>query len=241
MVNSQNGWPASADRAEIDVQPFAVDSVSFPGGVRAGSVAAVLGHVAREFHARVEPLTEGWCWGHNYRPVPGSSVVSNHGSGTAIDVNAPRHPLGESGTFSAPQKRAIRAILKQVGGVVRWGGDYTGRKDEMHFEIDADQAAVDRVAATLTNQEDEDMSALTDTVVDLGYRLWDWLQGNEKQTGGPNKGKDLPAVVDANALKWRVEALINGRDEVLDGPTKGEPVQVVKLLKEINAKLDETS
>lgn len=241
MVNSQNGWTASPDRAQIDVQPFAAFGVQFPGGVRAGSVADVLGHVATEFHARVEPLVEGWCWGHNYREVAGSPVVSNHGSGTAIDVNAPRHPLGQSGTFTTAQKRAIRSILKQVDGVVRWGGDYSGRKDEMHFEINGSQADVDRVAAKLTNTEDEEMSALTDTVVDLGYRVLDELQGNEKQTGGPGKGTELPQVRDINALKWRVDALVKGLEEVAGGPTAGEPVAVVVLLNKILAKLDETS
>lgn len=238
MVNSQNGWPASADRADIAVEPFKVGSVEFPGGVRAGAVAAILAYVVREFHARVEPLVEGWCWGWSFRTVAGSATVSNHGSGTAVDVNAPRHPLGAIGTFTATQKRVIRAILKEVDGAVRWGGDYTGRKDEMHFEINTDMAGVDRVAARLTNQEDDEMSALTDTVVDAGFAIWDWLQGNAKSTGGTRKGKPLPQVVDQAALKWRVEALVSGREFVQDGPTKGEPVAVVQLLNEIKAKLD---
>jgi hypothetical protein len=32
---------------------------------------------------------------------------------------------------------------------VRWGGDYNGRVDEMHFEINAGQAAVNRAEANL--------------------------------------------------------------------------------------------
>jgi hypothetical protein len=44
---------------------------------------------------------------------------------------------------------AIRAILGEVGGVVRWGGDYTSRPDEMHFEINAGAAAVRAAAAKL--------------------------------------------------------------------------------------------
>jgi hypothetical protein len=230
MATSQNGWPASANRAEIHVQPFWVNSVAFPGGVAAGAVATLLAYVAAEFNARVEPLIEGSCWGYAYRDVRDGADLSNHASGTAIDINAPKHPLGQTGTFTAGQKRSIRAILKDIGGVVRWGGDYSGRKDEMHFEINADRAAVDLAAANLINKGDEDMSALTDTIVDAGYRLWDWLNGNEKQTGGPNKGKALPAVVDQNALKWRVEALVKGRTEVSEGPTKGEPVETVRAL-----------
>ena len=73
--------------------------------------------------------------GHSYRVITGSTSLSNHSSGTAIDLNAPRHPLGTSGTFTATQRSHIRSILSSCNGVVRWGGDYSGRKDEMHFEI----------------------------------------------------------------------------------------------------------
>jgi peptidoglycan hydrolase-like protein with peptidoglycan-binding domain len=45
--------------------------------------------------------------------------------------------------------RTIHAILDEVGGVVRWGGDYVGRKDEMHFEIVGNAAAVSAVAVRL--------------------------------------------------------------------------------------------
>lgn len=237
MVNSQNGWPASENRAEIAVAAFKVGSVEFPGGVRTGPVAAVLAYLVAQFHARVEPLVEGWCWGHYFREVTGGGSVSNHGSGTAVDINAPRHGYGDVNTFTVAQRRTIRAILKEVNSSVRWGGDYTGTKDEMHFEINTDQAGVDLAAAKLANKEDDEMSALTDTVVDLGFRVWDWLNGNEKQSGGVNKGKPLPAVVDQNALKWRVEALVAGREFVQDGPTKGEPVAVVQLLNEIKERL----
>ena len=103
--------------------------------MRSGQVHTVLGYVARRFDREVEALVKGWCWGHSYRVISGSTSLSNHSSGTAIDCNAPRHPLGSSGTFTATQRSHIRAILNACDGVVRWGGDYSGRKDEMHFEI----------------------------------------------------------------------------------------------------------
>lgn len=150
MVNSQNGWPASSDRRAIGVDAnFSIHGVTFPGGVKSGAVATVLGYVAEQFNNRVEKLVPGWCWGWSYREIRGSTVTSNHASGTAIDCNAPIHPLGVRGTFSAAQVREIRAILNEVGNVVRWGGDYSGRVDEMHFEINASAAAVDNVARRL--------------------------------------------------------------------------------------------
>ena len=153
MVTSQNGWTASADRASIGVSAFTVHGVAFPGGVKTGPVATVLAYVADQFHRRVEALVSGWCWGHNYRPVTGGGAVSNHGSGTAIDINAPRHPYNRRGTFSGVQRATIRAILDEVNNVVRWGGDYTSAADEMHFEINAGVAAVATVATRLRTPE----------------------------------------------------------------------------------------
>ena len=133
-ATSQNGWPAGSSSA-VPLATLAVGAATFPAGVRRGDVHVVLGYVARRFDREVEALVKGWCWGHSYRVISGSTTLSNHSSGTAIDLNAPRHPLGTSGTFTATQRSHIRSILNSCNGVVRWGGDYSGRKDEMHFEI----------------------------------------------------------------------------------------------------------
>jgi len=149
MSSSQNGWPASADRNAIGVTPFTPNGVSFPNGVKSGDVATVLGYVAHQFHNTVEQLHAGWCWGYYFKQIQGSKTLSNHASGTAIDFNAEHHPMGRSGTFNRTQVEAIRRILNACEGTVRWGGDYSGRKDEMHFEIVGNAAAVKRVAAKL--------------------------------------------------------------------------------------------
>ena len=144
MATSQNGYRAN-DRSLIA-------SYKVPGGkisMRKGDVATVLSYVANRFHSEVEPLKWPGNWGYAERKIRGGSSLSNHASGTAIDLNAPAHYLGARGTFSAKQVRAIRRILKDCGGVVRWGGDYRGRKDEMHFEINAGTAAVARVAKAI--------------------------------------------------------------------------------------------
>jgi len=149
MPYAQNGWAASADKAAINVDPnFSVAGVKFPGGVKSGDVSTVLRYVAEQFHAKVEPLREGWCWGYAYRDIRGSSGLSNHSAACAIDCNAPNHPLGKRGTFSAAQVAAIRLIVKACDGVVAWGGEWT-RPDEMHFEIVGNTAAVAKVAARL--------------------------------------------------------------------------------------------
>lgn len=149
MLRSQNGFSAN-DRS-------AVASYQLPGGkvaLRKGDVSVVLLWVANRFHETVEPLRWPGIWGYAERTIRGASTtLSNHASGTAIDLNAPAHPLGKRGTFPTLDVRAIRAILDYCEGVVRWGGDYTARADEMHFEIVGSAAAVKRVADKIRNHQ----------------------------------------------------------------------------------------
>jgi hypothetical protein len=131
---SQNGWPANSDPSVIDVHSFLVPGTARHLTIRGGDVAAILLGVASRFNSRVETLGAS-IGGYNYRVIAGSSVLSNHASGTAIDLNYDKHPQGVHGTFTAAQVSAIRGILAICGSVVRWGGDYTTTVDEMHFEI----------------------------------------------------------------------------------------------------------
>lgn len=147
MPNSYNGWPASDNKADIDIQPFG-DAVGlpFPGGVKGGDVTTVLAYVATNLHYRVEPCVAGWDWGYSYKAnVNNPSQLSCHASGTAIDWNAPDHPNGSAGTFTDDQVGTIYAILNEVQGAVDWLEGY----DEMHFEIAVNAADLAVVAASL--------------------------------------------------------------------------------------------
>jgi len=148
VATSQNGWPAGTPEqlGGLDTSPVPGTRVRLPRGVRRGDVATVLHYVAGQFDRTVEPLRRGWNWGYRYRYIGGSDTLSNHASGTAIDLNAPEHPTGRRGTFAATQLRNLRRILAFCDGVVRWGGDYSGRPDEMHFEIVRNRNAVARLA-----------------------------------------------------------------------------------------------
>ena len=69
----------------------------------AEKVAPLLVTFAAEFHEHIEPIDEGQLddWGYCFRNVRGSSDnLSNHSSGTAIDLNATKHPLGHAGTVA---------------------------------------------------------------------------------------------------------------------------------------------
>ena len=139
LVKSQNGWPAASDRSVINIQTFTVP-------VRSGTVkiplraeaAPRLIEMIKWWDANVEPVaTSGpnaGTWGYAYRTIRGyTTTLSNHASGTAIDINAPAHPLGARNTIPADKVGPMRAKAAELG--LRWGGDYRGRADEMHFEI----------------------------------------------------------------------------------------------------------
>lgn len=147
-MKSQNGWPAN-DRSLI--RTYTIPGTTQKLAIRSGPVATILLYVATQFHRRVEAIHPGWCWGYAERQIRGGIALSNHASGTAIDLNAPAHPLGtdEKKTFTAVEISTIRKILAECSGVVRWGGDYRGRQDPMHFEIFADGPAVAKAATKL--------------------------------------------------------------------------------------------
>ena len=135
-LRSHNGWTASKDPAAIDIKSYQVPGTKVKLRC-AEAVAPLLIGFAREFHELIEPIDEGALddWGYAFRNIRGvTEKLSNHASGTAIDLNAPKHPLGAVGTFPAEKVPMIRALAKKYG--LRWGGDYVNRKDEMHFEID---------------------------------------------------------------------------------------------------------
>ena len=137
---SQNGWVASEDQNAIGIKSFAVPGTKIKLRC-AEKVAPLLVTFAAEFHAHIEPIDEGALddWGYCFRNVRGATdKLSNHSSGTAIDLNATKHPLGHAGTFTPMQTVMIQALCKKYG--LTWGGNYKNRKDEMHFEVSVNEA-----------------------------------------------------------------------------------------------------
>jgi hypothetical protein len=147
---SQNGWPVNPPRG-----PRTIPGTNVRVNVADGPAGDVLMHVLGQVQSRVEDISlnsdrgEADDWGYAERNVRGGGDISNHASATAVDVNATRHVLGERGTFTPEQTATIRTILGEVDNVVRWGGDYQGRADEMHFEIVGTVDQVNAVAARL--------------------------------------------------------------------------------------------
>ena len=135
-LQSYNGYPASKDPAEIGIKSYPVKGTERKLRC-AESVGPLLAAFAAEFHELIEPIDEGTFddWGYAFRMVRGSTDrLSCHSSGTAIDLNATKHPLGKVGTFPAEKIPMLRALAKKYG--LKWGGDFKSRPDDMHFEIE---------------------------------------------------------------------------------------------------------
>jgi len=136
LILSSNGWQASADPLEIAIKSYIVPGTKIKLRCSEGA-APLLVTFAAEFHEHIEPIDEGNLddWGYAFRNIRGSANrLSNHSSGSAIDINATRHRLGHAGTFKPMQVVLIQALCKKYA--LRWGGNYVNRKDEMHYEID---------------------------------------------------------------------------------------------------------
>ncbi len=162
MAHSYNGWivlaPSSSKLhkwllpavCKPRVQKPAESGVHFV--MRNGSAGFLLMYAAFFWNRRIERIPgKVWDdWGYANRNVRGSAAVSNHASGTAIDINATRHPMGVRNTL-AYAKRVIllRFLKRRLRGCVRWGGTYSNRPDDMHFEIDKPLADCERVARIL--------------------------------------------------------------------------------------------
>lgn len=153
MSTSQNHWPAlPANSDKLYTWVIPARTGVFTLRLRNGSAGFLLAHFALWFAEVIEPVLAKVLddWGHAYRMVRGySETLSNHASGTAMDLNATTHPLGAMGTFKPWQVMEIRARLLLYRGCLRWGGDYVGRKDEMHTEVNADLPTCERRARAL--------------------------------------------------------------------------------------------
>ncbi len=134
MQRSQNGWPASPDPDDLDLVWITVATRRF----RVKRVAAPLfKYVIRRWHREVSPLTGGVMdeWSYAYREIRGSTsgTLSNHSSGTAVDLDATEFPMGVR-RMTRRQRWRVRRIVKATGGQIRWGGEW-GFPDEMHLEL----------------------------------------------------------------------------------------------------------
>ena len=131
------GWP-NCQTSRIN-RSFYVDTkwgrVTFPGGVRS-ELCELISRLVKECSNRgyrfgVAGNASYGCWGYSCRAIAGTSTPSNHSWGIAVDINAPRNP------YTSPLKTDMPSWMPDLWNAYgfRWGGDYQGRKDAMHYEF----------------------------------------------------------------------------------------------------------
>ncbi|MFC8387055.1 M15 family metallopeptidase [Nocardia sp. NPDC057272] len=140
--HSENGWRmVNRDGCVVaNVLPW-TDTAP----IRAGVAATILNAWLLWYHLHVEPIDSPvWGWSRE-NDVPNS----NHLSGTAVDINAPRYPWGAR-TMPADRISKVRKGLELFEGCVFWGADWS-RADEMHFQIGLPEGHphLDKFAAAL--------------------------------------------------------------------------------------------
>jgi len=159
MATSQNGYvvlDGDTDGRQPRCRSWKIPTVDRRLKLRDGSAGFLLVHMAMWFDQTIERLDakeqyDDWAWAA--RPIRGSTLISNHASGTAMDLNATKHPMGvkTSATFTQKEITAIHRRLEFYNHCIRWGGDYQNRPDAMHFEINKPLAAVERRAKALAS------------------------------------------------------------------------------------------
>lgn len=169
MNRSQNGWPvleAGSSLLHTWVIPTNGGIVRIP--LRNGSAGFLLALWVMWYANHIEPVVgkvlDDWGWAA--RAIRGTAggtqaTTSNHSSGTAVDLNATKHPLGHVGTLAflvwvKHHTKRITALARiktrlavHFRGTIRSGACYQGRKDEMHDEINVPMARAEKVARKL--------------------------------------------------------------------------------------------
>jgi hypothetical protein len=166
---SQNGWPAYATTSHFT----RFTAAGQKWWAANDDVAVVFKEFIERFDREVEEITQSTLddWSYANRLVRGStSVVSNHGSATAIDLNALKHGRGVHNTFSSAKQATMHRIRNAITDnsgrpVLRLGMDFKTTVDDMHVEIDANAArvkqAANKIRARDKAKEDDGMANIT--------------------------------------------------------------------------------
>ncbi|MFG3406939.1 hypothetical protein [Streptomyces sp. NPDC048142] len=130
-----NGWPVQAN-ADHDTQVWtrAVAGTGLHVPVWIGDPEAILLHVVRRYHYEVAEIRSGELTG--WQKAGGADTTSpgaNTASGSAVRI---RPGASAPGSLFPLERTAVRDIVADCAGVVRWGGD-DDRADESLFYLDA--------------------------------------------------------------------------------------------------------
>ncbi|MFL6161611.1 MAG: SpvB/TcaC N-terminal domain-containing protein [Jatrophihabitantaceae bacterium] len=94
-------------------------------------------------------------WVNN--PHATRKVASDHAAGVAIDYNNRINPQSKTTPYGGFSPEQINTILSRYGGILKYGGNFHGLPDPMHWVLrkGVDKAAVDDVMSRLPQQNDD--------------------------------------------------------------------------------------
>ena len=131
-AHSENHWRmVNRDECEIPKIPNLLLVDTAP--LRKGAPLTILGAWLTWYDRNVEEIgSQVWGWS-----ATNDVGDSNHLSGTAIDVNAPKFPWGDEQAAERVLKEKIAKVregLRLFEGTVFWGEDWS-REDPMHYQM----------------------------------------------------------------------------------------------------------
>lgn len=138
---------------------------------------------------------------YNPRFIRGSSTKwSNHAYGAAIDLNAEDNGFGK-GHGNIPQP-VIDAFKRQGA---RWGGDYRGRTDPMHFEFC--DAGYTKPVGFMGDVQDDSDSGSDEPGEEVELQKPSWLKRKWRSLTGWVSGGAATGVLGYLTSPWAIVAV----------------------------------
>ena len=128
---ADRGWGSGWPNGQADKQVRVV-----AGGVKVNvrrEVAPLFEWALRETAKVGYQLKQEQTGAYVNRPIGGTRTASNHSWGLAIDLNWQENPFTRDANAKRTITPAVVAVWKRAG--FSWGGDWSGKKDFMHFEF----------------------------------------------------------------------------------------------------------
>lgn len=134
-------WGPPCNSGAMTTIPFGKNGARITVDRRTVSAFNALAAVMAKYNYAITPPDVG---AYNCRKITGGTGYSLHAYGIAADVNWQDNPYGPVLRTDMPMamiREISPGIVTNSGAqVFRWGGDYSGNKDAMHFEVVASPA-----------------------------------------------------------------------------------------------------
>ncbi|AVD99644.1 endolysin [Mycobacterium phage Cuke] len=139
-THTENGWRC-CNRDECGIVDIADLFLTETAPLRNGAPLIILGAWLFWYDRNVEEIVSsvwGWSLNNDVLGQPGRNNGSNHLSGTAVDVNAPKYPWGLY-RMTDDKIAKVREGLELFQGSIfwgrRWGELGVSKADEMHYQM----------------------------------------------------------------------------------------------------------